>query len=364
MKNIKKVFLTAVFGMGMAMLLTGCGSKNINLNKYTTVTVDGYDGLGRVVVDIDYDKMKEDYPNAKLKGDYEDWYDSAISLAEDMVINYKIEDNGQLSNGDKVTVIWNCADEQFKQVSGLTLQHKDIPVEIEGLSEIPTFDPFENVTVNFYGWDGVGTAKLELGDVVYGSGNDFEIKQERGALHNGDTITVSYNITDQNRLINAVGMVAECTEKTYTVEGLPTLVTEFSQLQQADIDSLISQATVAFEELRPSWFRDEGYSNIQYQKSFLLSEDNTSAMVVVFVGDYPGGLYTEIISMALDNPVIKEDGTVMAYGDYVPNMGILEPDPEEKFGKWELRSARYPNWTVDSLQELFERDFDKVVVYE
>ena len=44
----------------------GCGKTNIDLNKYVTVEVSGYDGYGEADVDFDLDALRADYDD-KLK---------------------------------------------------------------------------------------------------------------------------------------------------------------------------------------------------------------------------------------------------------------------------------------------------------
>lgn len=355
MSNLKKKLSIAIITVGAAFLLTGCG-KNIDLNKYTTVTVEGYEGLGSVNVEIDYEQMKEDFPKAKVSGDVGLIYDSAIDLARDMVVNYYVDNNGTLRNGESATVAWNCAAEPFKEVTGYTLKYKDITVKVQDLPEIPTYDPFDSVTLSYEGWDGRGYAVVEVAeDIPYGSQYSFEIDNKSRELHNGDTLTVTYDVSNTNYLIKEIGMVPSVTEKTYTVEGLPTLVTSFSQLKEEDINSLIQMSTDAFANETVNFLGTRFYENREYLAAILEEYSNGNIFAVMFQGV---DNYQEMERNCMElkqNLVVNADGSIEFIND---DLTVCE---EPEFQKNHIYSGYRE---LEDIEESIRNHANSIEIYE
>jgi hypothetical protein len=355
MSSLKKKLSIAMITVGAAFLLTGCG-KNIDLNKYTTVTVEGYEGLGSVNVEIDYEQMKEDFPKARVNGDVGLIYDSAIDLARDMVVNYYVENNGTLKNGENATVAWNCEAEPFKELTGYTLKYKDITVKVQDLPEIPTFDPFDSVTLSYEGWDGRGHAVMEVAeDIPYGNEYTFEIDNKSRELHNGDTLTVTYNVSNTNYLIQQIGMIPSVMEKTYTVEGLPTLVTSFSQLKEEDINNLIQMATDAFANETVNFFGTRHYENREYLAAILEGYSDGNIFAVLFQGV---DNYNEVERNCMDlqqNLVVNADGSIK----FINNDLTVCEEPE--FQKNHFYSDY---WGEEEVLESIRKHADSMEIYE
>lgn len=90
-------------------------------------------------------------------------------------------------------------------------------------------DPFENVTIRFYGKSGSGQVEVEnrnQGDLRSVS---FTVEPD-GNLYNGDTVTVKAGSMGGYRFVPA--------EKTFTVSGLVERVKSLSSVSEADMEKL------------------------------------------------------------------------------------------------------------------------------
>ena len=65
MKKTKALMILGILAFAV-FTLTGCGTKTIDLNKYISVDVDGYDSFGKASATFDYDAFRKDYSD-KIK---------------------------------------------------------------------------------------------------------------------------------------------------------------------------------------------------------------------------------------------------------------------------------------------------------
>lgn len=287
----------------------------INLDDYIEITSEGYNTIGTVTVELDTDALAADYEE-KLKDGYasssilEDMIGNALSALDSQIytqafisacVSYSVDADSGLSNGDTVTLTWDCDDDTALSLYGVKLKYSEQTVTVSGLEEVDTFDPFAYIEVSFSGVSPDGeadyaetTSDLDIMEDLY-----FSFDESSG-LSNGDTVTLSidsdYGYYDDGE--DAYGDVAEyCAatygiipsplEKTYTVEGLDTYAETLSDIADSGLSELRSEADTCFEEENDieDSDTDEVLKTLKYMGAYLLTTKDTD-------GSY--GTYNEL----------------------------------------------------------------------
>ena len=144
--------------------LSGCGSTTIDLNKYITIEAEGYDSMGTLRCTFDYEAFEKDY-DGKIKANVKSsdggtaaeiamvlgFGEEVVDVFLDYCVYYQLDKRSDLSNGDVVTLTWDCEDEDAKKYFNVQLKYTDIQYTVKELTEVGTFDPFEYVSVEFSG---------------------------------------------------------------------------------------------------------------------------------------------------------------------------------------------------------------------
>ena len=133
-------------------------------------------------------------------------------------IEYRITPDAGLANGDRVHVT-ALYDADRLHTEGYSVTTDEIVLDVSGLHEWETLDPFAGVQVRTEGVSGSGRVSLvqnQLQPKLEGL-VDFEIAQASG-LANGDSVTVTVD-ADRDEL-QARGIRLSSLEKDYTITGL------------------------------------------------------------------------------------------------------------------------------------------------
>lgn len=251
------VALLAVVGVGLANR-----KPSIDLQRYVTITAQGYDTLGKLDVAFDTDKLEADYGKRiadsfkKAMNDHKESTYGLSSLAADLYSGSETElfvdycatgsadKTSGLRNGDVVTYSWNESEDEAETLFGVKVKYSDITYTVSGLEKVNTFDAFDGVTVEFNGTAPRGTATVNsLPTTEAGSSLHYTLDTAEN-LCNGDTVTltVSSNREDFSDCIEKYGAIPEETEKTFAVSGLNEYVTSPVLLTDTVLDSLKAQA--------------------------------------------------------------------------------------------------------------------------
>lgn len=238
-RKSKRIILLFAFVI-MLFALNGCGKQTIDLNKYVTITSEGFDSMGTASYDVDYDAYLKDYEgkikvNEKKETDEMKlgslMGDSPEQLLNSLCIYCSLDKKEGLSNGDTVTLVWECEDEMAEECFNVILKHSDIKYTVEGLSEVGTFNPFDYVDVSFSGTSPNGSVNITpdynqpMMQYV-----KFSADKEDG-LKSGDTITVSAEITgSMDSFVKQFGVGIGTKEQKYTVDELAKYVTDISEI--------------------------------------------------------------------------------------------------------------------------------------
>ena len=258
------VAVAAVVVVGGVLIATH--KPTVNLNKYITLSAEGYNSIGTLNVEFDTDKLEKDYGKkiAKnfqkaMKNHEEDTYglsNLAGSLYEggetSLFVTYCADGSADktrnLSNGDVVTYTWDGVNEQTKkeaeELFGVKIKCSDVTYKVSGLTAVNTFDAFDGVEVEFDGISPDGSATVNTLPTAEAAKGLYYTLDEQYNLANGDTVTVTVhsNRDDFSDCIEKYGAIPAATEKTYTVEGLKEYITSTDGLTDSVLVSLQNQA--------------------------------------------------------------------------------------------------------------------------
>lgn len=245
MKRNFKTILVGLTAVCMCAGLTGCGKETVDVTADADISVSGYDGHGTAT-----------FSKGDWLMDTEKTYGQGMSLMElatleealGDAVKYSISPSENLSNGDEVILtidVDNSAleDYDFKLAGG------EKKITVSGLDEVETFDPFENVTVNFSGMSPNGSASINES----GSSADIDLSytlDKSSGLKNGDEVTVSvssYDDTDIEEYCESKGKAISATEKTFTVEGLASYAQTIADIPDDMKSKMLAQAEDAIK---------------------------------------------------------------------------------------------------------------------
>ena len=230
--------IIAVVAVVVLIIVHAVMPKTIDLSKYTTIDVTGYDGYGTAEVKIDEKRLAQDITAAAIKkktGMY-------LSELDDLDLDYNLSQSNNLSNDDTVTLTWNVSKDALSNMK-IKLNTKDITKKVSDLKKAKTFDAFKDIKVQVTGAAPFGEAKLNKT-----SDNDLTYKLSKSTgLSNGDKIkvTVSSSFSDDKNFMQYVkehGKMPEKTTRTYEVSDLDEYVTSADDLTDDAIKKMTSQA--------------------------------------------------------------------------------------------------------------------------
>ena len=157
-QNIFLVFFTILILLG----LTGCGKRKVVLDKYIEFSSEGYDTKGTATVSFDYRKFEDEYrkkikfkkkdERRKFVKDYS--LKSSISDAKLLLstcVKLELDKDSNLSNGDTVSVKFDCDDELAEEYFGVEFSYSDVEYTVDKLKKVDKFNPFDYIKVTFSG---------------------------------------------------------------------------------------------------------------------------------------------------------------------------------------------------------------------
>lgn len=308
MEKVKK--RNKILGLSVAALIAICVvivvlssviKPSINLNKYITVTAEGYDTVGKAVIVFDTEKFENDYEKklsaatgkkkssnlSKYKSE-EAYFEAMFEELDDStassefirsVVSGKIDKPDGLSNGDVITYKWDCDDNHALNTYGVKLKYSDIEYTVDGLEEAETFDPFDGLEVSFSGIAPNGRVEI-IGSPNAREAYDFRFDADkRDGLKVGDKITVTASMyyTDDivQYCIENYGKVPSVLSKEYTVEGLDSYIRSISDVSEDGLKAMQSQAEDVFNaKVSSDWGEEETLKGFDYVGNYLLTTKN------------------------------------------------------------------------------------------
>lgn len=308
MKKMKFMFWVVVSLMMLG--LAGCGTTEIDLMDYVTVSFSGVNGQGTAVCNVDTVGLEQD-----LAGDK----DGEISLDEleklgwiaqfESTLSYQVDQETGLSNGDQVTVSVTC-DEDFAKENKVKVSEGEKEFQVEGLKEPVEVDAFaEDIFDTDSGvvLEYTGTAPEASLEIVNQCASETAslityTADKNDGIRNGDEITVTATLSPEAA---KEGYVLKETEKTVKVEGLNSYVESLSQINETDRVKFLTRLENTFlAEIENGFvdFQDSQGIHIDLNKSsttftnFSLAEDcyemeEKEFTIVPFSVDTKGSYY-------------------------------------------------------------------------
>lgn len=182
-----KFFFSAVAVVAAATCLTGCSSKTtIDFKDTVSVKYFGYNGEGTASPQNDYNYI------LSMLGDMNSM--TAAGLVSSFTFE-EVENNGELSNGDVITVTINANEEMLKNAK-VNVENTELEFIVEGLEEKPTIDVFADVSLKVSGSSPYCTVSAEYNSSEHSlSSYSFDITsadgEEKENYKDGDVVTVT-----------------------------------------------------------------------------------------------------------------------------------------------------------------------------
>ena len=251
--NLRKIILALLLAV-MALALTACGSKSIDLTDYIVVgEVEGLNGHGTAVCTLDSDALFAAISSQQPDGSGSFLQQIAVLDEAFSHITVTAEPCENLFNGDTVAV--TAVYDAPKDLDiGCKIKNGKTTFKVEGLADGQAIDLFaeDAIVVKFAGMSGSGMATVEVisTELVY-QNTEYTLSAATN-LSNGDEVVLTAAVRDS--LLAEMGHYAETTEKTYTVSGLGEPFTTADKLSAADKTRLEELALAKAKAEAEDWY--------------------------------------------------------------------------------------------------------------
>lgn len=257
----------------VAAVLVVNHKTKINLNDYINIEYDGYDTYGRASIDFDSDKYFEDLQKASssFKRVYmSEGANNLLSYYYDMInsLDYSLDKNSELSNGDTVTVSFEFDNEAAAKFK---IEYVGEPTEytVEGLKEVKKIDPFDGIRVDFTGTSpniSAEVVKTKTDDVY--SNIYFDLSKSYG-IKVGDTVTVTVS-NNPEYFVEDYGYAFTATSKDYTCSDVDKYIDKAADISDDTMSTMKKQT----EDVINSYFAGEnkyiGVSDLKFEGTYFL----------------------------------------------------------------------------------------------
>lgn len=379
----------------IVLLVVVLHKPTIDLADYTQINVTGAQGYGQAEVEFDQERFEQDIlkvakvngkkvntinPDSdileddsflsELYGESSGIYNFALCIS-DVVNSGEFEDNGNLSNGDKVTYTYTFNNNELKKY-GFKLKGQEITEEVSGLGEAEKIDPFDGVEVTFSGISPDVTAEYILKEDAAEEYSAISYSFDKSEnLKSGDTVTLTAE-ADNSYLAQNYGVVLSETEKEYTVEGVQGYVTAADQIPTDILANMQRQA----EDCISAYFAEhadyisvanttyEGYYFLALKDMDVYGEQNKIYLIysgTVRSKEEGGFAKTKVyFPIYFDNIMINADGT--GYAD-ISNASI-QGSTDLRFSWWNLSGYTDKDKMLNDLVTADKGNYETAVVGE
>lgn len=260
----------------VAVMVTGCGKKNLDLLDTVEVAFTGMDGYGTAFVTGEDDWMEmvigQSDDELEMLGRY-------VQLQK--AVKFKLSETEDLSNGDKIQLTVQVNEDLLKEY-GFKVKETTKTIEVGGLQEPEEFDPFSVMTVNVTGTAPNGRLDCRYTESpLYG----LQIQADKSeGLKNGDVITfklVNHDGEDVMAFAKKQGYSLTRTTMTYTVSGINSYIDSVEQIPAATLEKMKAQAEstidTVFADGQPKNDEYSTYTNVtqllgkEYAGSYLFT---------------------------------------------------------------------------------------------
>lgn len=282
--DLKKILFIVAIIVAAAIVLPIVGfiiyfiRHNIDMNDYLIIETSGYNTLGTASVRIDWDAIEEKYgdrlsitTNATDEYGFSAMMMSPIDVLRDNIY-VKLEESTGLSNGDEIHYTW-VEDDDLKTYVTCSLDHEDGSYTVLGLTELSSFNPFEDIIPRYEGiapdakpnfaYDG---SMMNIDDFYYDYDNSKGLK-------NGDKIKLCVNKDNLIYYADNYGKIPSTYEKEYTVEGVEYYIEKLSELDDPTLKEMQATADKYFDNSNvKSMGDDEKLVSLTYLGSYLFTK--------------------------------------------------------------------------------------------
>ena len=325
---IYKILTLILMSIICVFLFAGCGNKNDAMD-YVSVSFTGYNGNGKVDLNVDFNAMIEAIIGKEPAGDsYEEfskWTNKYLIYDEGIEVSCTPEDG--LSNGDTVSVKVMLSETAAKKVTG-----GEKKFTVSGLPEIEIVDIFKDVSLRYEGIAGDFTiVHLDrLSDSQILQDCNFSVEPQTD-VKNGDVITVTITNTDilAEKHICAPAEIS----RAFTVSGLDEYLTDSDLLPEDKIRDIIAQYIPTCQKEDDFLFT---YTDSVYYKTYFcigrkdrFGTDFNRLEVFACYDEYMDGEYrwTVYTPLTFRNLLLSAEGTVdLEYKDGYNAIFYTDPD--------------------------------------
>ena len=260
----------------------------LDLDKYVTLSFEGYDGYGKAMVQFDKDAYLKDYKKKiKLKKSGNFLQDSLTQNygAEELLYDFYIDGrwviegatDGKLKNGDKVKFAWKLNQEELEENFKLKLSSKGQELDVQGLKDVKLFDAFQNLDIKFTGISPDGSVEWKgTGDMDGSKGYYFTVEPAMD-LKNGDKVKIKIEPKNPEALIQKYGMAPKEMEKEITVEGLPSYVDKAEDVSESLLQDMQKELTDKIQSQIANQGDQVSFVGAEYLGYYFLNAKSKSA---------------------------------------------------------------------------------------
>jgi len=293
----------------IAFGIASSGTK-IDMEANTVIEVSGYDGNGKLSIDVDEESLYWELEGTKLT-------EEQVAKLVDS-IKVEASEDTKLSNGQEITITAKAKGDMDKKLK-VKLQNTEWKYTVEDLDEVEVIDPFEYVEVSFSGTAPNGSASFDVKQVPDLGYLDYEFDNNKD-LSNGDKVTLTCK-TDKTT-VNDLGYSFKETSKEYTVEGLTSYIVSPADIDEEALTRMQTEATdtinAYLEETKSHELENTG---LNYEGSLVLVSKkidgwgNGNEVILVYSTTVSGGeksveATTIYFPIRFTNVVKYEDGTI------------------------------------------------------
>lgn len=317
------VVVFAIIVIAIIGKIIGAVNNKINLNDYLTIEFYGYDTYGTATVDFDAEKLVKDHKD-KLGVESENEMLRKIMVFETYVSG-KLDKTEDLKNGDSVKFQWDVEEKKLEDNLDCKIKYSDIKEKVKSLEKVTEYDPFEDLEVVFEGISPNASVRFDTSKLQY-TFLTFKADKQSG-LAVGDKIKVS--IADESTMeyyCANEGVKITKTEKEYSVDKLPSLITKLSEVPDKELDKMKSESEDAmYAHVAQHWAESESLKGMEFLGNYLLvAKDGTSNYLYnVYKVDVSNSLgsFSYYWYSTFDMLMVLDDGTfTVDYSDYyTPN---------------------------------------------
>ena len=250
----------------------------VEVNPFDAVSLSysGYSGEGSVNVSYDFSKISG-LTNAQQ------------SALADLGYYDSLNKSSSISNGDQITLTFDCAADQFASSYGIVLTELTKTFTVEGMKEYVVYNPLDAIKVVFEGTSPNGSAKIYYksldeieGDytdaqkawMISGDNISYSLNQNSG-LANGDKVVVTYEPASSgwfsepepmDEYAKDYGLVTDKdeTSKTFEVSGLAYYMNDLSQLPADTLEKIKKECQDKSTASATNWNAALTYKGMEY----------------------------------------------------------------------------------------------------